>query len=119
MVVAVTVLTSLERRSLEEIGVQSSLEEQVIRLARLAEQCGMDGAVCSPQEISSLRQAVGRDFKLVTPGIRMRDQSLNDQQRIATPADAIRAGADYIVVGRAVTAEPNPRTALERLLGTL
>ena len=119
LVVAVTVLTSLDRVRLEEIGVHSPLDEHALRLAHLAERCGMDGVVCSPQEVSALRKAVRPGFKLVTPGIRMPDQSLNDQQRIATPVDAIGAGADYIVVGRAVTAEPNPRAAMEKLLGSL
>ena len=76
----------------------------------------MDGVVCSPREIQHLRKFVAANFKLVTPGIRMPDQSLNDQQRIATPHDAIAAGADFIVVGRAVTDDPDPRAATQRLL---
>jgi orotidine-5'-phosphate decarboxylase len=116
MVVAVTVLTSLDTRALFEVGVELPLEEQVQRLALLAQECGMDGVVCSPREIQRIRKAVNPGFKIVAPGIRMPDQSLNDQQRIATPHDALTAGADYIVVGRAVTEERDPRGAIQRLL---
>jgi orotidine-5'-phosphate decarboxylase len=116
MVVAVTVLTSFDTRALFEIGVELPLEEQVQRLALFAQECGMDGVVCSPREIQQVRKFVNPKFKIVTPGIRMPDQSLNDQQLIATPHDALAAGADYIVVGRAVTGERDPRGAIQRLL---
>jgi len=116
LVVAITVLTSFDTRALFEIGVEIPLGEQVQRLALFAQECGMDGIVCSPQEIQLVRKSVNSTFKIVTPGIRMPDQSLNDQQRIATPHEALAAGADYIVVGRAVTEDPNPRAATERLL---
>lgn len=115
LIVAVTVLTSLDTAALFEIGVEVPVEQHVRLLALLAQQCGMDGVVCSPRELPLLRRAVGREFKLVTPGIRLADQSANDQQRIATPAEAISAGADFIVVGRAVTDDPNPRAALQRI----
>jgi orotidine-5'-phosphate decarboxylase len=115
-VVAITILTSFDTRALFEIGVEIPVEEQVQRLALLAEQCGMDGVVCSPQEIHVVRNLLGATFKIVTPGIRMPDQSLNDQQRIATPQHAISAGADYIVVGRAITDDPDPRGAVQRLV---
>ena len=118
-VIAVTVLTSLDTPALFDIGIEFPAEQHVRRLALLAQQCGMDGVVCSPRELSVLRRAIRPDFKLVTPGIRMPDQSLNDQQRIATPAEAISAGADYLVIGRAVTDEPDPRLALDRLLATV
>jgi len=116
IVVAVTVLTSLDTRALFEIGLEIPVDEQVERLARLAQGCGMDGVVCSPREIKAVRQSVGPKFKIVTPGIRMPDQSLNDQQRIATPKDAIAAGADYIVVGRPVTESSDPCGVVQRLL---
>jgi len=96
--------------------VEIPLGEQVQRLALFAQECGMDGIVCSPHEIQLVRKSVNSTFKIVTPGIRMPDQSLNDQHRIATPHEAFAAGADYIVVGRAVTEDPNPRAATERLL---
>jgi len=116
MVVAITVLTSFDTRALFEIGVEVPLGEQVERLALFAQECGMDGVVCSPQEIQLVRNCVNSTFKIVTPGIRMPNQSLNDQHRIATPHEALAAGADYIVIGRAVTEDPHPRAATERLL---
>lgn len=119
IVVAVTVLTSFDTRALFEIGVEKPLEEQVERLALFAQECGIDGVVCSPREIQLVRKVVNPNFKIVTPGIRMPDQSLNDQQRIATPRDALGAGADYIVVGRAVTDDPDPRAAMQRLIASI
>jgi orotidine-5'-phosphate decarboxylase len=116
LVVAVTVLTSLSAAGLSETGVGRAMEEQVVALARLAEECGMAGVVCSPQEVRRIRSAVSGDFKIVTPGIRMPGQSADDQQRLATPKEALDWGADYIVVGRAVTADEQPRRALDRLV---
>jgi orotidine-5'-phosphate decarboxylase len=119
VVVAVTVLTSFDTRALFEIGLERPLEEQVERLALFAQECGIDGVVCSPREIQTVRRAVKPNFKIVTPGIRMPDQSMNDQQRIATPHDALAAGADYIVVGRAVTDAPDPKAAMQRLIDSI
>jgi orotidine-5'-phosphate decarboxylase len=119
IVVAVTVLTSFDTRALFEIGLERPLEEQVERLALFAQECGIDGVVCSPHEIQGVRNCVNPNFKIVTPGIRMPDQSMNDQQRIATPHDALAAGADYIVVGRAVTDDPDPRAAMQRLITSI
>jgi len=118
-VLGVTVLTSLDEKALTEIGINSGMEAQVLRMAKLAESSGLDGVVCSPREIRMIRSAVGRDFKIVTPGIRLPGQSADDQQRTATPREAIEAGADYIVVGRAVTNAPNPGEALQTLLQSL
>jgi orotidine-5'-phosphate decarboxylase len=115
-VVGVTVLTSLDDKALAEIGINAGMDTQVLRMAKLAESSGLDGVVCSPREIQMIRGAVGRGFKIVTPGIRLPGQSADDQQRTATPREAIAAGADYIVVGRAVTNAPNPREALQELL---
>lgn len=115
MVVAVTVLTSFDTRALFEIGIEVPVEEQVERLARSAEQCGMDGVVCSPQEIQLIRKLASPNFAIVTPGIRMPDQSLDDQQRVATPRQAFAAGADYIVAGRAVIDATDPRSAAIRM----
>jgi orotidine-5'-phosphate decarboxylase len=115
-VVAVTVLTSLDKRGLSEIGVDRPLDDHVQRLALLARECGIDGIVCSPHEIQLVRKAAGPGFKIVVPGIRMADQSLNDQQRAASPRDALSAGADFLVIGRAVTNDRDPRAALERLI---
>jgi len=119
LVVGVTVLTSLDDSGLREIGVSSSMEDQVLRLAKLAENCGLDGVVCSPREIELIRSGVGRGFKIVTPGVRMPGQAADDQQRTATPREALASGADYIVVGRAVTNAHHPRSALEGLLQSL
>ena len=116
LVVGVTVLTSLDETSLQQIGIGSGMDAQVLRLARLAESSGLDGVVCSPREITRIRGAVAPGFRIVTPGIRLPTQSADDQQRTATPREAISAGADLIVVGRAVTNAPNPRVALESLL---
>jgi orotidine-5'-phosphate decarboxylase len=116
MVVAVTVLTSLNDAGLAEVGIARPMTQQVVAMAKLAEECGIAGVVCSPQEIQLVRRAAGPDFKIVTPGIRMPGQAANDQQRLATPREALTAGADYIVVGRAVTAAPDPRSALNALV---
>jgi orotidine-5'-phosphate decarboxylase len=119
IVVGVTVLTSIDEGALREVGVHAAMDEQVLRLAKLAEDSGIDGVVCSAREIQMIRGAVGRNFKIVTPGVRMAGQSLDDQQRTATPREAIVNGADYIVVGRPITKAPHPRTALESLLQSL
>jgi len=119
IVAAVTVLTSLNDVGLHEVGIEKSVGSQVVALARLAEECGIGGVVCSPQEIQLVRSSVGPGFKIVTPGIRMPGQSADDQQRLATPREALSAGADYIVVGRAVTAAPDPREALDILLQSI
>jgi len=119
IVVGVTVLTSMDDGALRETGVSSSMDEQVLRLVKLAEDSSLDGVVCSPREIQMIRSAVGRNFKIVTPGVRMPGQAADDQQRTATPREAISNGADYIVVGRAVTNAPHPHTALEGLLQSL
>ena len=119
LIVGVTVLTSLNDAVLREVGVTASMSEQVVRMAKLAESSGLDGVVCSPQEIQSVRSVVGPGFRVVTPGIRMPGQSADDQQRTGTPREAIAAGADFIVVGRAVTSAANPRAMLETVLQSL
>ena len=118
-VVAVTILTSLDTPALFEIGLEQPVEVQVERLALLAQDCGVDGIVCSPREIQPLRKIVDANFKIITPGIRMPDQFLNDQQRTATPHEALAAGADYVVLGRAITMEPDPRAAMQRLIQSI
>jgi len=119
MVVAVTVLTSLNGESLREVGMDAAMENQVRRLTLLARDSGVDGVVCSPLEIELVRGVAGREFKIVTPGIRLEGQSANDQQRTATPREAINRGADYLVVGRAVTDSPDPSSALQRLIESI
>ena len=108
---AVTVLTSFDEPTLREIGMEGSLGSRVVALARLAKTAGMDGVVCSALEAPAVRRELGPDFKILVPGVRPASAATNDQSRIATPGDAVRAGADYLVVGRPITAAANPRTA--------
>lgn len=112
LLIAVTVLTSLDERQLQAVGVDASPEAQVLRLATLTRDAGLDGVVCSAREASLLRQAFGPGFCLVTPGVRPAGAQRDDQQRVMTPGDAIRAGADYLVVGRPVTKSDNPEGVL-------
>jgi orotidine-5'-phosphate decarboxylase len=110
--IAVTVLTSLDTVDLAEIGLAGSPADNVLRLARLAQASGMDGVVCSPREITRLRAELGPQFELVTPGIRPAGSAQNDQKRVMTPAQALQAGATYLVIGRPITAAPDPLAAL-------
>ena len=107
----VTVLTSFEEATLREIGMEGSLESRVLGLARLARTAGLDGVVCSAHEAPAVRREFGPGFKILVPGVRPATAATNDQSRIATPGDAVRAGADYLVVGRPITAAANPRAA--------
>lgn len=116
---AVTVLTSLVDEDLEQVGFYQGTQEQVLRLALLAHQAGVDGVVCSPQEATGLRRACGDGFLLVTPGIRPEGSEQGDQRRIMTPKEAIIAGSDYLVIGRAVTSATNPVDVLEQIQITL
>lgn len=115
LVIAVTMLTSLSEATLGDIGVAPGMTAQVVRLARLAEAAGLDGVVASPQELSVVRGACGPRFAVVTPGIRGAGDSLGDQQRTLTAAQAIAAGSSYLVLGRPITAAPDPRAAAERI----
>lgn len=119
LVIAVTVLTSLDDADLESVGQQGPAAAQVERLAALAQDCGLDGVVCSPREITVLRRLCGPDFKLVVPGIRPSWAAAGDQKRIMTPADAVSAGADYIVIGRPIAAAPDPAEAADRIAAEL
>lgn len=115
LLIAVTVLTSMDATTLHEIGVEGKLEDHVLRLAGLTQSCGLDGVVCSAQEAPVLRNALGNNFHLVTPGIRPADSSKDDQSRIVTPAEAIRRGSSYLVIGRPITQAPDPISALQRI----
>ncbi len=119
LLIAVTVLTSMAQADLLEVGVSGTAEEQVLRLAHLSRDCGMDGVVCSAAETSSLAAQLGKDFVLVTPGIRPAGDAANDQKRIVTPVDAIAAGSHYLVIGRPITQAANPREKLNVILRQL
>ena len=112
LLVAVTVLTSLDVPDLKEIGWQGSVEDNVLRLAALAHSAGLDGVVCSPREVVLLRVRFGPDFQLVTPGIRPAGAGINDQSRTLTPRQALDAGANYLVIGRPITGANDPLAAL-------
>ncbi len=114
---AVTVLTSIDRALLQrELNVPLSVEGHVLHLAGLAKAAGLDGSICSPQEIRAVRNALGRDWVIVTPGVRPAGSEAGDQARVATPEAAIRAGADYLVVGRPITAAPDPKAAATAII---
>ncbi|HVI90008.1 MAG TPA: orotidine-5'-phosphate decarboxylase [Dongiaceae bacterium] len=113
--IAVTVLTSLNAGDLAEVGQPSDTLDQVRRLAALTQECGLDGVVCSPQEIAVLRRDLGADFLLVTPGIRPAWATTGDQKRIMTPAEAVAAGASYLVIGRPITGDADPAAAARRI----
>lgn len=112
-ILGVTVLTSMDKDILQEVGVNKSPKEQVLHLARLARESGLDGVVASPQEIAAVRKEIGEDFLIVTPGIRPEGVDAQDQKRTATPKEAFAKGADYIVIGRPITKAKDPAKALE------
>lgn len=113
--IAVTVLTSMGAEDLKEIGLDTTPADQVKRLATLTNECGLDGVVCSPQEISLLRKIISADFELVTPGIRPQWSVTGDQKRIMTPAEAMQQGSNYLVIGRPITQAAQPMDALEKI----
>ncbi|MHC8509028.1 MAG: orotidine-5'-phosphate decarboxylase [Rhodospirillales bacterium] len=115
LVLAVTVLTSLDSADLEAVGQGADTRAQAVRLAKLAQDAGLGGAVCSAHEISALREACGADFKLVVPGVRPAWAAQGDQKRVMTPKDALSAGADYLVIGRPITAAADPGAAARRI----
>jgi len=122
--IAVTVLTSMKEADLTAIGIEKSLENQVLSLAKLSQQAGLHGVVCSALETNMLRKQLGNDFCLVTPGIRpipTGSNSVNqdDQSRVVTPKDALNSGASYLVIGRPITQAPNPLKSLEDIIRTL
>ncbi len=119
LVIAVTVLTSLDDSDLEAVGQARPASEQAVRLARLARSCRLDGVVCSPHEIAAIRQACGADFTLVVPGIRPQGAAAGDQKRVMTPREAIAAGADWLVIGRPITAARRPADAAGAILRDL
>jgi len=120
LVIGVTVLTSMTQEELAAVGVADSLEEEVSRLARIAKLTGLDGVVCSAREVAVLRQQLGNDFLLVTPGIRPAStKSEDDQRRVMTPKDALAAGSSYLVIGRPITQAEDPLLALAQIQESL
>jgi orotidine-5'-phosphate decarboxylase len=116
---AITILTSHDEESLGEIGVNGSMADSVRRLAQLAKEAGTDGVVASPHEVALVREACGTDFLIVTPGIRPAGAARGDQARAATPAAALAAGADYVVVGRPITEAADPAAAADAIVGEM
>ena len=115
LLIGVTVLTSMERQDLADIGLDIEPFEQVKRLAMLTQNSGLDGVVCSAQEVKPLREVISSEFQLVTPGIRPADAEVGDQKRIMTPGQAIQAGSTHLVIGRPITKAQNPTEALQRI----
>jgi orotidine-5'-phosphate decarboxylase len=122
---AITVLTSMDNAALKDVGITGPASRRVVQLAKLAQQAGMDGVVASPQEVRAIRKFCGKNFLIVVPGIRPmvgggptngRRHKTDDQARVATPAEAIRAGADYLVIGRPITGAPDPEAAARAIL---
>jgi orotidine-5'-phosphate decarboxylase len=119
LLIAVTLLTSMDQQTFNQLGMQGSIADTVLRLAKLTEQSGLDGVVCSAHEAQALRQQHGQEFSLVTPGIRPADSAQGDQHRTMTPAQAIAAGSSYLVIGRPITAAADPMAALEAIEASL
>lgn len=115
LLIAVTVLTSMEASDLQDLGIQATPAEHAERLAKLTQQCGLDGVVCSAQEAVRFKSVLGHDFKLVTPGIRPQGSEAGDQRRIMTPEQALAAGVDYMVIGRPVTQSTDPAQTLKAI----
>ena len=115
LLIAVTVLTSLDDTDLHQVGIDRPAGQQVVELAKLTQQAGLDGVVCSAQEASELKRILGDPFKLVTPGIRLSDSASDDQRRIVTPPRAIDMGSDYLVIGRPITQAQDPMQMLEKI----
>jgi len=119
LLLGVTILTSMENRDMEEVGLLGPVEDRLLSLARLAHESGLDGVVASPREARSIRDVLGRDFVVVTPGVRPSGSSLGDQRRVTTPREAVKAGAHYIVVGRPICQAPDPVEAARKILEEL
>jgi orotidine-5'-phosphate decarboxylase len=119
LILGVTVLTSLNEEALHQVGVSERINDHVLRLARLGREAGIDGLVASPFEARTLREEFGDNIKIVTPGVRPSWSEAGDQERFMTPRQAFDAGADYLVIGRPITAHANPREAVVKILDEL
>ena len=115
-ILGVTILTSLADEDLAALGLGGTARERVLRLASLAQRSGLDGVVCSPEEIEMVRETCGEDFLIVTPGVRPEGAALADQRRVRTPREALRSGADFIVIGRPITAAADPAQAARKIV---
>ena len=115
LLIAVTVLTSMDDSDLHQVGINTAAGDQVKKLAELTKQSGLDGVVCSAQEASALKQQLGQDFKLITPGIRLTNSASDDQRRIVSPPQAIELGSDYLVIGRPITQAQDPMHMLQEI----
>ena len=116
LILGVSVLTSIDNTDFDSLGLSGKVEDQVLRLAQLAISAGLDGLVCSAKELKILRREFGSNFILVTPGIRLKDGEINDQKRIVTPYQALTDGANYLVIGRPITASKDPEQALSNII---
>ncbi len=116
LLIGVTLLTSHSEEDLKEIGLSGTLNENVLRLAGNCYEAGLDGVVCSAQEASQIKATFGKEFLCVTPGIRLKDQNRHDQIRVLTPVDAVNAGSDYLVMGRAILESSNPNQVLPHII---
>jgi len=115
-ILGVTVLTSLNKKDIQSVGIDGSVEDEVLRLVRLAEKAGLDGVVASAREVTKIRKIVKPDFLIVTPGIRPLWAQKADQKRVATPKEALDMGSDYLVIGRPIAAQEDPKAAAEKIL---
>jgi orotidine-5'-phosphate decarboxylase len=119
-VIGVTVLTSIDRQVLnDELRIPGAVADEVVHLAKLAADAGLDGVVASPHEIELIREACGKDFMIVTPGVRPAGGDVGDQKRVMTPGDALRRGADYLVIGRPITKADDPKAAARAIAAEL
>jgi len=119
ILIGVTILTSLDNKSIKQVGLERGIDDQVFLLADLCKKEGLDGVVCSPNEITLLRKNLGEDFLLVTPGIRSLKVENDDQKRTSTVSEAIEKGADYVVIGREITTDINPNKKIQKILETV
>ena len=115
LILGVSVLTSIDNNDFSSLGIKGKVEDQVVRLAKLAENSGLDGLVCSAKELKIVKREVGKNLILVTPGIRPAGGEVNDQKRILTPAQAIKDGANFLVIGRPITSVDDPQEALNNI----
>jgi len=119
LILGVTVLTSMDNKDLEDLGIKRDTNEEVLFLAELSRKAGLEGVIASVDEIKAIKKSAGKDFLVITPGIRLSWSKKADQKRIATPKEAFERGADYIVIGRPITGQDDPKAAAERIIGEL